>query len=82
MVASVHAVCSGVPGCASRAVIELLRALRDAGAAGKAGSLIAQLWRSLDRYIWPSELDLMAQLADFELEPRHGDWTGARFRSA
>jgi SAM-dependent methyltransferase len=39
----------------------------------------AQLWRSPHRYIWPSELDLMAQLAGFELEARHGDWAGAEF---
>ena len=39
----------------------------------------ARLWRSPHRYIWPSELDLMAQLAGFELEARHGDWAGAEF---
>ncbi|HEY3905651.1 MAG TPA: class I SAM-dependent methyltransferase [Streptosporangiaceae bacterium] len=39
----------------------------------------ARLWRSPHRYIWPSELDLMAQLAGFELEVRHGDWTGIEF---
>jgi SAM-dependent methyltransferase len=39
----------------------------------------AQLFRSPHRYIWPSELDLMAQLAGFELESRHADWTGAEF---
>jgi hypothetical protein len=31
------------------------------------------------RYIWPAELDLMAQLAGFELEARHADWHGAEF---
>ena len=31
------------------------------------------------RYIWPAELDLMAQLAGLELETRHGDWAGADF---
>lgn len=31
----------------------------------------ARLFRSPHRYIWPSELDLMAQLAGFELETRH-----------
>ena len=30
----------------------------------------AQLFRSPHRYIWPAELDLMAQLAGFELETR------------
>jgi SAM-dependent methyltransferase len=39
----------------------------------------AQLLRSPHRYIWPSELDLMAQLAGFELEARHADWAGAEF---
>ena len=39
----------------------------------------AQLFRSPHRYIWPAELDLMAQLAGFELETRHADWQGAEF---
>ena len=39
----------------------------------------AQLFRSPHRYIWPAELDLMAQLAGFELEARHAGWTGAEF---
>jgi SAM-dependent methyltransferase len=39
----------------------------------------ARLFRSPHRYIWPSELDLMAQLAGFELEARHADWTGTEF---
>jgi SAM-dependent methyltransferase len=39
----------------------------------------AQLFRSPHRYIWPAELDLMAQLAGFELETRHADWNGAEF---
>jgi SAM-dependent methyltransferase len=39
----------------------------------------ARLFRSPHRYIWPSELDLMAQLAGFELETRHADWSGAEF---
>ncbi|MFF3504698.1 class I SAM-dependent DNA methyltransferase [Streptomyces sp. NPDC003247] len=39
----------------------------------------ARLVRSPHRYIWPAELDLMAQLAGFELETRHADWTGAEF---
>ncbi len=38
-----------------------------------------QLFRSPHRYIWPAELDLMAQLAGFELETRHADWAGAEF---
>jgi SAM-dependent methyltransferase len=39
----------------------------------------AQLFRSYHRYIWPAELDLMAQLAGFELESRHADWAGSVF---
>lgn len=39
----------------------------------------ARLVRSPHRYIWPAELDLMAQLAGFELESRHADWSGAAF---
>lgn len=39
----------------------------------------ARLTRSAHRYIWPAELDLMAQLAGFELEARHADWTGSPF---
>ena len=43
------------------------------------GTEQARLYRSPHRYIWPAELDLMAQLAGFELESRHGDWSGAEF---
>lgn len=39
----------------------------------------AELFRSPHRYIWPAELDLMAQLAGFKLESRHADWNGAPF---
>ena len=39
----------------------------------------ARLFRSPHRYIWPAELDLMAQLAGFALETRHADWQGAEF---
>lgn len=31
------------------------------------------------RYVWPAELDLMARLADLELERRTADWRGAPF---
>ena len=43
------------------------------------GGKQAQLFRSPHRYIWPAELDLMAQLAGFELETRHADWAGTEF---
>jgi len=39
----------------------------------------ARLSRSPHRYIWPAELDLMAQLAGFALESRHADWAGGEF---
>jgi SAM-dependent methyltransferase len=39
----------------------------------------AQVLRSPHRYVWPAELDLMAQLAGFELESRHADWVGTDF---
>ncbi|WP_206504761.1 class I SAM-dependent methyltransferase [Streptomyces chrestomyceticus] len=39
----------------------------------------AHLSRSPHRYIWPAELDLMAQLAGFEPESRHADWKGGEF---
>ena len=31
------------------------------------------------RYVWPSELDLMAQLAGLTLEHRWADWSGSEF---
>ncbi|MBN8944878.1 MAG: class I SAM-dependent methyltransferase [Rhizobiales bacterium] len=39
----------------------------------------AELFRSPHRYIWPAELDLMAQLAGLTLESRHADWSGTEF---
>ena len=39
----------------------------------------ARVFRSPHRYVWPSELDLMAQLAGLELESRHGGWSGSPF---
>jgi SAM-dependent methyltransferase len=39
----------------------------------------AELFRTPHRYIWPAELDLMAQLAGFELQSRHADWAGSDF---
>jgi hypothetical protein len=38
-----------------------------------------RLFRSPHRYVWPAELDLMAQLAGLELETRHADWRRAEF---
>jgi SAM-dependent methyltransferase len=34
------------------------------------------------RYAWPSELDLMAQLAGLTLDARHGGWRGEPFTDA
>ena len=31
------------------------------------------------RYVWPSEMDLMARLAGLSLEARYADWSGAPF---
>ncbi|MQM28647.1 class I SAM-dependent DNA methyltransferase [Glycomyces albidus] len=39
----------------------------------------ARIGRSPHRYIWPAEMDLMAQIAGFELESRHADWEGSEF---
>ena len=39
----------------------------------------ARLFRSAHRYVLPAELDLMAQMAGFELESRHADWSGSEF---
>lgn len=42
----------------------------------------ARLFRSPHRWIWPAELDLMGQLAGFDLEARTADWSGAPFTGA
>jgi SAM-dependent methyltransferase len=39
----------------------------------------ARVFRSPHRYVWPAELDLMGQLAGFDLEARNADWAGAAF---
>jgi len=39
----------------------------------------ARAFHSPHRYVWPAELDLMAEIAGFELESRHADWNGAPF---
>ena len=39
----------------------------------------ARLFRSPHRYVLPAELDLMGQIAGFELESRHADWSGSEF---
>lgn len=39
----------------------------------------ARVFRVPQRYIWPAEMDLMAELAGFALESRHADWVGAEF---
>ena len=39
----------------------------------------ARVFRSSHRYVWPAELDLMAQLGGFELESRIADWRGSEF---
>ena len=39
----------------------------------------ARVFRSPHRYVWPAELDLMARLAGFRLESRHGGWSDEPF---
>lgn len=39
----------------------------------------AHVHRTPHRYVWPSELDLMARLAGFELESRWADWDRSVF---
>jgi len=39
----------------------------------------AHLLRTTHRFVWPAELDLMAQGAGFSLESRHADWAGSEF---
>lgn len=39
----------------------------------------ATLFRTPHRYVWPAELDLMAQLAGFERESRYSDWARSDF---
>ena len=39
----------------------------------------ARIFRSPHRYIWPAELDLMARIAGFTLESRHGGWSEEPF---
>jgi SAM-dependent methyltransferase len=39
----------------------------------------AEKWSGAFRYMWPSELDLMAQLAGLELRERWADWSRAPF---
>jgi SAM-dependent methyltransferase len=42
----------------------------------------ARIFRSPHRYIWPAELDLMARIAGFRLESRHGGWSEQPFTAA
>jgi SAM-dependent methyltransferase len=43
------------------------------------GSRSARVSSTPHRYVWPAELDLMAQLAGLHLETRHADWIGSPF---
>ncbi|MEY2421773.1 MAG: hypothetical protein QOI95_1840 [Acidimicrobiaceae bacterium] len=45
----------------------------------EAAGTSARIFRSPHRYIWPSELDLMARIAGFSLESRHGGWSEEPF---
>jgi SAM-dependent methyltransferase len=46
---------------------------------GDFGTEDAILFRSPHRYVWPAELDLMAELAGLTPESRHADWSGTPF---
>ena len=46
------------------------------------GGTRARIFRSPHRYVWPTELDLMARLAGFTLESRHGGWSEEPFTEA
>jgi len=46
---------------------------------GDASGNTAQVVSGAFRYVWPSELDLMAQLAGMTLESRWADWHGTEF---
>lgn len=48
----------------------------------EAGGSSASVFRSAHRYVWPAELDLMARIAGFSLESRHGGWSGAPFTAS
>ncbi|MFX0539237.1 class I SAM-dependent DNA methyltransferase [Ornithinimicrobium sp. Y1847] len=48
-------------------------------ASGGGDRRAARIGRTPHRYIWPSELDLMAQLAGLRLESRYADWSGEPF---
>jgi SAM-dependent methyltransferase len=43
------------------------------------GARGARIGRTPQRYVWPSELDLMARLAGLTLESRWGDWDRSAF---
>ena len=43
------------------------------------GGSAARIFRSPHRYVWPAELDLMATVAGFSLENRHGGWSEEPF---
>ena len=45
------------------------------------GGSSARIFRSPHRYVWPAELDLMARIAGFRLESRHGGWSEEPFRA-
>lgn len=49
---------------------------------GPDGARAARIFRSPHRYVWPSELDLMARIAGFTLESRHGGWSDEPFTEA
>ena len=76
------AVCSATPGYIGLDTIDVVKqhvVSHHFHFDADGGSREARLFRSPHRYIWPAELDLMAQLAGFRLESRHADWQGTEF---
>jgi len=46
---------------------------------GREAGTAARIFRTLHRYVWPAELDLMARIAGFSLESRRGGWSDEPF---
>ncbi len=73
--------------------IEMGEVLIDVSAHDPVGQLITsqhmqftergmRMYPSRIRYVWPSELDLMARIAGLALKERWCDWTGAQFTAS
>lgn len=75
--------CRGAP--AQEYVHHALGAPGDDARTGQSSDLTdraAQVFRTRHRYVWPSEMDLMAQGSGLVLENRAADWVGTVFDGA